>query len=142
MQADDHPVTAPGQTVVQLPGIMTMNDLRAYQARVRARPAFPPRAGRLQHGAAVEQRFHRWRGAEHPQRLPPNSRAPGDPHPSYDSCQNQQAAAAPAGQKGLHTNNIVTADKWGNIVAYTNTINFFGGSGQTVPATASCSTTR
>ena len=55
---------------------------------------------------------------------------------------NQQAAAAPAGQEGLHTNNIVTADKWGNIVAYTNTINFFGGSGQTVPATASCSTTR
>ena len=27
----------------------------------------------------------------------------------------------------------MTADKWGNIVAYTNTINFFGGSGQTVP---------
>ena len=35
VQADDHPVTAPGQTVVQLPGIMTMNDLRAYQARVQ-----------------------------------------------------------------------------------------------------------
>ena len=36
VQADDHPVTTPGQTVVQLPGIMTMNDLRAYQARVQA----------------------------------------------------------------------------------------------------------
>ena len=36
MQADDHPVTTPGQTVVQLPGIMTMYDLRAYQARVQA----------------------------------------------------------------------------------------------------------
>jgi gamma-glutamyltranspeptidase/glutathione hydrolase len=33
----------------------------------------------------------------------------------------------------MHTNNIVTADKWGDIVSYTNTINFFGGSGQTVP---------
>ena len=32
-----------------------------------------------------------------------------------------------------HTNNIVTVDRWGDIVAYTNTINFFGGSGQTVP---------
>ena len=32
--------------------------------------------------------------------------------------------------EGGHTNNIVTTDKWGNIVAYTNTINFFGGSGQ------------
>ena len=35
--------------------------------------------------------------------------------------------------EGLHTNNIVTADKWGDIVAYTNTINFFGGSGEVVP---------
>ena len=35
--------------------------------------------------------------------------------------------------EGGHTNNIVTTDKWGNIVAYTNTINFFGGSGETVP---------
>jgi Gamma-glutamyltransferase len=29
-------VLTPGQTVVQLPGIMTTSDLRAYQARVRA----------------------------------------------------------------------------------------------------------
>ena len=36
MQADDHPVLTPGQTVVRLPGIMTTNDLRAYQARVQA----------------------------------------------------------------------------------------------------------
>jgi len=36
VQADDHPVTTPGQTVVQLPGIMTTNDLRNYQARVQA----------------------------------------------------------------------------------------------------------
>ena len=35
VQADDHPVLTPGQTVVALPGIMTMNDLRAYQARVQ-----------------------------------------------------------------------------------------------------------
>jgi gamma-glutamyltranspeptidase/glutathione hydrolase len=33
----------------------------------------------------------------------------------------------------MHTNNIVTVDKWGNVVGYTNTINFFGGSGETVP---------
>jgi gamma-glutamyltranspeptidase/glutathione hydrolase len=33
----------------------------------------------------------------------------------------------------MHTNNIVTADKQGDIVGYTNTINFFGGSGETVP---------
>jgi gamma-glutamyltranspeptidase/glutathione hydrolase len=33
----------------------------------------------------------------------------------------------------MHTNNIVTADKWGDVVGFTNTINFFGGSGETVP---------
>ena len=36
VQADDHPVLTPGQTVVQLPGILTTSDLRAYQARVLA----------------------------------------------------------------------------------------------------------
>jgi gamma-glutamyltranspeptidase len=42
-------------------------------------------------------------------------------------------APAPAGNEGMHTNNVVTADKWGDVVGYTNTINFFGGSGETVP---------
>ena len=57
--------------------------------------------------------------------------APGDPNPPYGSCPAQNASAmAP---EGGHTNNIVTTDKWGDIVAYTNTINFFGGSGQVVP---------
>jgi gamma-glutamyltranspeptidase/glutathione hydrolase len=58
--------------------------------------------------------------------------APGDPHPPYANCPSQTSAQAPTPEGG-HTNNIVTADKWGNIVAYTNTINFFGGSGETVP---------
>jgi len=60
--------------------------------------------------------------------------APGDPFPPYQSCKNQQGAgSSPVSAEGRHTNNIVTVDKWGNIVAYTNTINFFGGSGMTVP---------
>ena len=58
--------------------------------------------------------------------------APGHPNPPYQGCQNQTSAQA-ASPEGRHTNNIVTEDKWGNIVAYTNTINFFGGSGETVP---------
>jgi gamma-glutamyltranspeptidase/glutathione hydrolase len=57
---------------------------------------------------------------------------PGDPYPPYANCPSQAPAQAPAPEGG-HTNNIVTADKWGNIVAYTSTINFFGGSGETVP---------
>jgi gamma-glutamyltranspeptidase/glutathione hydrolase len=58
--------------------------------------------------------------------------APGNPTPPYQGCQSQSSAQA-ASPEGRHTNNIVTEDKWGNIVAYTNTINFFGGSGETVP---------
>jgi gamma-glutamyltranspeptidase / glutathione hydrolase len=57
--------------------------------------------------------------------------APGNPNPPYSGCPSQ--ATQPPAAEGGHTNNIVTVDKWGNIVAYTNTINFFGGSGETVP---------
>jgi gamma-glutamyltranspeptidase/glutathione hydrolase len=60
--------------------------------------------------------------------------APGDPVPPYQGCPSQPGASAQAtAAEGRHTNNIVTVDKWGDIVAYTNTINFFGGSGMTVP---------
>ncbi|HWG12445.1 MAG TPA: gamma-glutamyltransferase, partial [Streptosporangiaceae bacterium] len=58
--------------------------------------------------------------------------APGDPFPPYEKCKNQGGPAV-AANEGQHTNNIVTVDKWGDVVGYTNTINFFGGSGQTVP---------
>ena len=36
VQADDHPVLTPGQTVVTNPGIMTMQDLRSYRTRILA----------------------------------------------------------------------------------------------------------
>ena len=192
VQADDHPVTTPGQTVVQLPGIMTMSDLRAYQAKVQAPTHVsyrgldvysmaPPSSSGTTVGEALNILSHYNLSAE-PQatalfhyleasRLSYADRnayvgdpryvsvptqgllspafaatrqcligstaltspvAPGKPYPPYQGC-SSQSAAAPATNEGLHTNNIVTADKWGNIVAYTNTINFFGGSGQTVP---------
>jgi gamma-glutamyltranspeptidase/glutathione hydrolase len=61
--------------------------------------------------------------------------APGDPTPPFQSCRDHspsaQGFATPP--EGQHTNNIVTVDKWGDIVGYTNTINFFGGSGEAVP---------
>ena len=59
--------------------------------------------------------------------------APGNPAPPYTGCSAAGRRPQPVTTEGLHTNNIVTEDKWGNIVAYTNTINFFGGSGETVP---------
>jgi gamma-glutamyltranspeptidase / glutathione hydrolase len=63
----------------------------------------------------------------------------GRPYPRYAGCSGVPAPSAhdiqasAASPEQHHTNNIVAVDKWGNIVAYTNTINFFGGSGQTVP---------
>jgi gamma-glutamyltranspeptidase/glutathione hydrolase len=192
VQADDHPVATPGNTVVALPGIMTASDLSAYQARVQA-PTYvryrgldiysmaPPSSSGSTVGEALnilsgydlaaEPRatalFHyleasrlayadrkayvgdpRYVSVPLAGLLSPafaatrrclignqalvSPVAPGNPYPPYQSCQNQSAAQA-ASSEGLHTNNIVTADKWGNIVAYTNTINFFGGSGETVP---------
>ncbi len=57
---------------------------------------------------------------------------PGDPYPPYSSpC--ATAATATTGQEGTQTNHLVVADKWGNVVSYTNTIEQIAGSGMTVP---------
>jgi gamma-glutamyltranspeptidase/glutathione hydrolase len=37
------------------------------------------------------------------------------------------------GREGTSTNHLVTADRWGNVVSYTNTIEQIAGSGITVP---------
>jgi gamma-glutamyltranspeptidase/glutathione hydrolase len=193
VQADDHPVVTPGNTVVALPGIMTMNDLRAYQARVQAPThvryrgldifsmappsssgstvgealnilsgynlSAEPRATALFHYLEATRLAYADRNAYvgdpryvpvplagllnpafaaarrcliHSQALV-SPVAPGNPVPPYQGCPGQAASAQAASAEGMHTNNIVTVDKWGNIVAYTNTINFFGGSGETVP---------
>ena len=62
--------------------------------------------------------------------------APGNPFSPFHGCgkaTTELASAATASPETHHTNNIVTTDRRGDIVAYTNTINFFGGSGETVP---------
>jgi gamma-glutamyltranspeptidase / glutathione hydrolase len=61
--------------------------------------------------------------------------AAGSPFAPLAGCSDAAASteASTASPEAHHTNNIVTEDKWGDIVAYTNTINFFGGSGQVVP---------
>jgi len=191
VQARRPPGADPGQKVVALPGIMTMNDLRAYQARVQAPThvryrgldiysmappsssgttvgealnilsgynlSAEPRATALFHYLEASRLSYADRNAYvgdpryvsvpvsgllspafaatrrcliHNQALV-SPVAPGNPYPPFASCPSQ-STTQPAPEGG-HTNNIVTVDKWGNIVAYTNTINFFGGSGQTVP---------
>ncbi len=62
--------------------------------------------------------------------------APGNPFAPFKGCkrpQRPQLRATSASPEAHHTNNIVATDRWGDIVAYTNTINFFGGSGEVVP---------
>ena len=191
VQADDHPVLTPGQSVVALPGIMTTADLKNYQARVQAPThvryrgldiysmappsssgttvgealnilsgynlSAEPRATALFHYLEASRLSYADRNAYvgdpryvsvpvsgllspayaatrrcliHNQALV-SPVAPGNPHPPFAGCPSQ-STTQPAAEGG-HTNNIVAVDKWGNIVAYTNTINFFGGSGQTVP---------
>ncbi|MET8767937.1 gamma-glutamyltransferase [Streptomyces sp. NPDC004658] len=57
--------------------------------------------------------------------------APGDPrHPA--PC-GQGGKAAPTTYEGENTTHLTVADKWGNVVAYTLTIEQTGGSGITVP---------
>lgn len=56
---------------------------------------------------------------------------PGDPrHPG--ACRST-GKAAPTTYEGENTTHLTTADKWGNVVAYTLTIEQTGGSGITVP---------
>ncbi|MFE6761368.1 gamma-glutamyltransferase [Streptomyces sp. NPDC057689] len=57
--------------------------------------------------------------------------APGDPH-HPGSCRST-GKAAPTTYEGENTTHLTTADKWGNVVAYTLTIEQTGGSGITVP---------
>ncbi|MFJ6390074.1 gamma-glutamyltransferase [Streptomyces sp. NPDC091972] len=57
--------------------------------------------------------------------------APGDPrHPG--AC-TDRGTAAPTTYEGENTTHLTVADKWGNVVAYTLTIEQTGGSGITVP---------
>ena len=55
--------------------------------------------------------------------------APGNPYPF------QQAASANDGEsrEGISTTHLTVADRWGNIVSYTFTIEQIGGSGMVVP---------
>ncbi|HEX6501500.1 MAG TPA: gamma-glutamyltransferase [Micromonosporaceae bacterium] len=61
----------------------------------------------------------------------PKPVAPGVPDGSYSGC-----ATAPAGEantQGTHTTNLTVADRWGNVVEYTLTIEQIGGNGMVVP---------
>ncbi|MDT4913262.1 MAG: gamma-glutamyltranspeptidase / glutathione hydrolase, partial [Pseudonocardiales bacterium] len=58
--------------------------------------------------------------------------APGDPYPPYTGCGATAKTTTPDNE-GTNTNHLVVADKDGNVVSYTNTIEQLAGSGITVP---------
>ncbi|MEU0935634.1 gamma-glutamyltransferase [Embleya sp. NPDC005971] len=59
---------------------------------------------------------------------------PGDPRPPYDrGCRPTGTPEASEPVEGLSTTHLVTADRWGNVVSYTLTIEQTGGSAITVP---------
>jgi gamma-glutamyltranspeptidase / glutathione hydrolase len=201
VQADDHPVLTPGQTIVTNPGIMAMKDLQSYRTRILAptrvtyrglnvygmappssggstegeilnilngyslgseprvqalfqyleasrlayadRNAYVgdpdfvdvPLSGLLDPAFAAERRCLIGSTASTSPVAPGSPFAPGSSFAAFTGCGSTAAStqASSASPETHHTNNIVTEDKWGDIVAYTNTINFFGGSGQVVP---------
>jgi len=196
VQAVDHPVLTPGQTVVTQPGIMSMQDLQSYRTRILAPTHVnyrgldvygmaPPSSGGSTEGEilnilngfplSTQSRVQALFEFIEASRLAYADRnayvgdpafvnvplsglldpafaatrrcligntaatspvAPGSPFAPFGSCPSgsgSSSSASSASPEAHHTNNIVTEDRWGDVVGYTNTINFFGGSGQVVP---------
>ncbi|WP_433468351.1 gamma-glutamyltransferase [Spirillospora sp. CA-128828] len=59
--------------------------------------------------------------------------APGSPDGSYEPCVPPGTQTRALAVEGPQTTHLVVADKWGNAVSYTLSIEQFGGSGITVP---------
>ena len=56
----------------------------------------------------------------------------GDPRDPADDC-DRGGDTVPAGPEGVNTSHLTVADRWGNVVAYTLTIEKTGGNGMVVP---------
>jgi gamma-glutamyltranspeptidase/glutathione hydrolase len=61
----------------------------------------------------------------------PKPVGPGVPDGSYGGC--TRAAAGEVSAQGTHTTNLTVADRWGNVVEYTLTIEQTGGNAMVVP---------
>ncbi len=195
VQADDHPVLTPGQTIVTNPGIMSTQDLKSYRTRILAPTHVnyrglsiygmaPPSSGGSTEGeilnilngyplgseprvealfqyleasrfayadrnayvgdpdyvnvplsGLLDPAFAATRRCLIGNTAATSPVAAGSPFAPFSGCSATAAStqSTSASPEAHHTNNIVTEDKAGDIVAYTNTINFFGGSGQVVP---------
>jgi len=63
----------------------------------------------------------------------PTPVSPGDPTPPYSSCGPSSSTSVPDGAEGTSTNHLTVADRFGNVVSYTNTIEQIAGSAIAVP---------
>ncbi|HZC26523.1 MAG TPA: gamma-glutamyltransferase, partial [Actinopolymorphaceae bacterium] len=63
----------------------------------------------------------------------PKPVAPGVPDGHYSGCGDAARAGSTGHGEGLSTTHVTTSDRWGNVVAYTLTIEATGGSGMVVP---------
>jgi len=68
-----------------------------------------------------------------PARALPTPQLPGTPDGSYQPCAPAAAGVGGRQQEGISTTHLTVADRWGNVAAYTLTIEQTGGSGITVP---------
>lgn len=68
-----------------------------------------------------------------PQAVLPKPVAPGVPDGSYEACGDQAAPGDGESREGVSTTHLTVSDRWGNVVAYTLTIEATGGSGMVVP---------
>jgi len=59
--------------------------------------------------------------------------APGDPSAGSGGCKPKQPSSAALPHDGASTNHFVVADRFGDVVSYTNTIEELGGAGIVVP---------
>jgi len=68
-----------------------------------------------------------------PQHAATSPLPPGQPDGDYHGCPAPSGSAGPEPGEGRNTTHLVTSDHWGNVVAYTLTIEQTGGSGIVVP---------
>jgi gamma-glutamyltranspeptidase / glutathione hydrolase len=59
--------------------------------------------------------------------------APGDPTPPFSTSCPASSGESAASPEGTSTNHLTVADRWGNVVSYTNTIEQIAGSGILLP---------
>jgi gamma-glutamyltranspeptidase / glutathione hydrolase len=59
--------------------------------------------------------------------------APGDPNPPFDTTCNGSGGSEPTGSEGTSTNHLTVADREGNVVSYTSTIEQIAGTAIAVP---------